>query len=527
MMNSHIRDGVVAKSTFHVVLLLLALLSGKGMCGETRSPGAVFDVGDRAQLFIDKLIVRQSDNVAFTLHPGKKHPSNPLVVADQPWEGWRVEMYGNVLFDEQENCFKMWYLCAGAGKFAEQFATCFARSADGIHWEKPLVGTVDDGSGKPNNIVSPHHLASVYKDVSDPDPSRRYKMTCSRLDERYPSYSYWRMVSPDGFTWNLEGNEPFAPGFDVVNTHWDPHRKLFVAFNKTHGLMWRGFPRRCFDVTSSPDFKTWSAPVPAFRPDLADDASSLARLEATRGALDRPDDARLMRTEFYGVGAYPHESCTIAFPWIFTINNRARWGNDEGPMEVQLAVSRDLAQWERPFREPIIPMGPLSEWDSGGQVTASSAIRVGDEIRLYYGGSNCTHGTPAVYRVYFEDGSSTGRQTRFNGSIGLVTWPLDRFVSVDGSSQGGTLTTIPFTFDGGRLEINARTKGKGSVVVELLDAAGKPLDGFAASEPIQGDDLRHTVRWQAKTDVSAWAQKPVSLRFRLQDAELYSFAFRK
>jgi len=188
-----------------------------------------------------------------------------------------------------------------------------------------------------------------------------------------------------------------------------------------------------------------------------------------RPILDRPDDPALVRTEFYGIGAYAHESGTIAFPWIFTINNNARWGNHEGPMEVQLAFSRDLRAWHRPFRTPVIDFGKPGDWDCGIQVTASTAIRVGDEIRLYYGGANYTHGTPVLYRPTFEDGKSTGRKDHFTGSIGLVTWKLDRFVSVDGPAEGGTLTTVPITFAGNRLKINASTEPGGSVVVELLE----------------------------------------------------------
>ena len=67
----------------------------------------------------------------------------------------------------------------------------------------------------------------------------------------------------------------------------------------------------------------------------------------------------------------------------------------------------------------------------------------GDEIRLYYGGSNYTHGTPCLYRA-----ERTGRLTKFTGSLGLATWKLGRFVSVDGPAEGGTLTTVPAGWTG-------------------------------------------------------------------------------
>ena len=42
-----------------------------------------FDVGSRAQLFVDRVLVRSAENVSFTLHPATKYPKNPLVKADQ------------------------------------------------------------------------------------------------------------------------------------------------------------------------------------------------------------------------------------------------------------------------------------------------------------------------------------------------------------------------------------------------------------------------------------------------------------
>jgi hypothetical protein len=196
-------------------------------------------------------------------------------------------------------------------------------------------------------------------------------------------------------------------------------------------------------------------------------------------------------------------------------------------MEVQLAVSRDLHKWHRPFRTPVIDFGKPGDWDCGVQVTAANAIRVGDEIWLYYGGANYTHGTPVLYRPTFEDGKSTGRKDRFSGGIGLVKWKLDRFVSVDAPAEGGTLSTVPFTFRGKHLEINAQTDTEGRIVVELLDVAGRAIDGFPESGPFRGDQLRHVVMFGDSADVSKLAGKPVTLRFHLKSAKLYSFAFRK
>jgi hypothetical protein len=480
-------------------------------------PVSPFNVADKSQLFVDQVLVRETRNVSFTLVPARKHPANPLVKADQPWEGWRLEIYGNVIYDEDEKLFKMWYIGEDTEAFPD-YATLYATSPDGVHWEKPLVGAVRTPKYEKHNVVAEQVLlASVIKDKADPDPARRYKMICWLQHDQ----GYHTMVSPDGLNWTRLSQAPLCRGGDVITGYFDDTRSLYVAFPKI-GFTVRGHDRRVFWLTTSKDFQTWTEPKLVLTPDLRDDASSLARIEEVRPILDVPDDPNLMRTEFYGLGAYPAESCTLAFVWVFTINNNARYGNQEGPGELQLAVSRDLENWERPFRTPCVPRGKISEWDCGFFVTQSRALRVGDEVWLYYGGSSYTHGTPCLYRA-----EGTSRGTKYNGSIGLAIWQLDRFVSVDGPAEGGTLTTAPVVFTGNRLEVNARTKTAGSIVVRLCDAAGKPLEGYAGSDPITGDSLRHVVTWGGRKDVTSLAGKPVVLVFDLKDAELFAFAFRK
>ena len=99
-------------------------------------------------------------------------------------------------------------------------------------------------------------------------------------------------------------------------------------------------------------------------------------------------------------------------------------------------------------------------------------------------------------------------------------------MSAAAGSDGGVLTTIPVRHGGGRLELNADVQPGGQIVVELLDAAGRPLEGLSPSEPFTGDDLRHVVRFAGQTDVSVTTGRAVVLRFTMKNAELFSFAFR-
>lgn len=488
------------------------------------------DVGSQAQLFIDQQAVYATDRIVFTQHAARKHPLNPLVKADQPWEGWRINVYGTVLYDEQEKVFKMWYMGDVSAAFPH-YATHYATSRDGVHWEKPLVGTVKSSKLARHNAVLEYcQIASVTKDLAEPDPARRYKM----IEWSHAGFSSGRvkplggphaLVSPDGLQWTRISKENLFRSNDVVTAYYDARLKQHVAFPKLSTRV-RGGVRRCFGVTSTNDLLQWPDPRLVLQPDLRDDASTLSRIGPVRGMLDVPDNPTAMRTEFYGLGVYPAESCSVGFPWIFSINNNARFPTDrtpnhEGPCEIQLMASRDLQTWERPFRTPVVPLGEAGAWDSGFLTTASQAFRHRDQIFLYYGGGNYTHGNPVLYDEY--RGAERGK--KYTASIGLATWALDRFVSADAGSAGGALTTVPLHFTGRRLELNVAAV-KGQVTVELLDLAGKPLADYGKSDPIATDSLRKTVTWKGKDELSQLAGQSLTLRFELRNAELYSFAFR-
>ena len=478
------------------------------------------DVGNRSQLFIDQDLVYESKGVAFTPHPARKHPSGPLLRADQPWEGWYVTVFtGTVLFDDEERVFKMWYTCPGNPEYFDSGIICYALSGDGIVWKKPAVGTLVAKNGKPHNAVSAFHGPSVFKDTADADPSKRYKMLCHDR-----ARGYMAQVSPDGLHWRDFGDRPIVPISyvdDVISAFRDHRSGRFVALPKmTTPIFCR--QRRTIYLSTSRDFMDWTKPELAFAADRRDDLGSLARIGRARPLLNYPDNWNVMRTEFYGAGAYSVESCVVGFPWVFTINANVKTGtNQEGPIETQLAVSRDLEQWHRPFRTPILPPGKPGDWDGGMILTASQAIDVGDEVRLYYGGTNYTHGAPILH-----GSASEKRGTDYTGAIGLATWQRDRFVSAD-ATDAGTLTTVPIRFTGQRLELNASTAEGGEIRVEMLDAAGRPLEGTGISETVRGDSLRHAVRFSGLPDLKAISARPICLRFHLRHASLFSFAFRE
>ena len=482
-----------------------------------------FEVGSKSQLFIDHELVYEARGVSFTQHQGKKFSQEPLFVADQPCEGWAVQLYGTVMYDADEELFKMWYDGSASDYFSRE-VTFYATSRDGIHWDKSHVGTIPSRNGKPHNAVADCLLASVIKDRSDPDASRRYKMVCYQYDRGYRS-----MVSPDGLHWREFAPETIVPISyvdDVITACWSEPHQVFITFPKNPTPV-MGRLRRTLFSSTSPDFVHWSKLEPALVADRRDDLGSRVRAERVRPLLNYRDNYNVMRTEIYGTGAYAAESCLLTFPWMFTVTaNVTGIGNHEGPMEVQMAVSRDLVHWERPFRTPIIEPGRISkseaEWDSGMFSTAAYGFDYRDEVWLYYYGANFTQGAPIP-----AEGPSAEERKKYRSGVGLVTWKKDRFVSVDAAADEGVLTTIPVRFTGNRLEVNAHVKPGGSLTVELLDIGLRPISGYPRSKPVAGDSMKHVIEIGDQQDVSKLVGEPVVLQFRMTNAELYAFAFRK
>ena len=82
------------------------------------------------QLFIDDYIIENLEGARKVLNQPVKHPRNPLIVADKPWEKTLLNR-GSVIYDEQEKLFKMWYSVYTAD--LKDQLLCYATSLSLIH----------------------------------------------------------------------------------------------------------------------------------------------------------------------------------------------------------------------------------------------------------------------------------------------------------------------------------------------------------------------------------------------------------
>jgi hypothetical protein len=211
-----------------------------------------------------------------------------------------------------------------------------------------------------------------------------------------------------------------------------------------------------------------------------------------------------------------------------------------GPIETQVAVSRDGVNWKRYVRPVYVGIGSFGNHDIKQSYLAHGMIRRGDEIWQYCFSESRYH-------------SSFQKVGEYERAVYRFIQRLDGFVSADATyDREGTLVTKPFTFEGNRLILNIDTDAMGYAQVGFLDSAGNPIEGFSVDQCvyINGDFIGTEVEWIENPevvtiphgesiedvmadaahlvftrDVSKLQGKTVQLVFRMRGAKLYAMQF--
>ena len=494
--------------------------------GFAASRDEAIDVGAWRQLFVDDDLIAGTHAMRRVLHQPTKHPANPLIVPDRRWEGTDIYLYGTVMRDRNTGQYRMWY------QSWRPALMNYAVSDDGIHWEKPALGLGMPGE----NVIERAELYAVIHTPDDPDPNRQYK----RLQYLGPgSYCWGAFFSPDGFRWtglpdkgHQSGFKPVLQGAECCSVVFDEQSGRFVAFPKLYEFVPNAFQEKPFErrstaVAFSDDFVKWTEPKMILVPDARDDELASERVIEARNVLRVDDGKAWHHAHFYVMSGFPYQGIYLGLLSVLDVSGgggtkKFTAGGEDGPVQVELVSSRDLVSWHRVAdRALFIPRGPDDAFDASTIYTSNRPVILDDEIRIYYGGIKHSHGS-ALYSGAKKEDIDTG------SGIGLATLRLDGWVSMDAGREPGTLTTKLLRLQGNRVVINA-VAPLGSVRVEMLDRNGKTIPGFAAGDcdPFTGDALRHVMTWSGAGDVSALAGQCVRLRFHLQSAALYSFAFQK
>jgi hypothetical protein len=142
-------------------------------------------------------------------------------------------------------------------------------------------------------------------------------------------------------------------------------------------------------------------------------------------------------------------------------------------------------------------------------LSGNSLVPDRDVVRLFYVGSNALHG------------GSTADGSPQQSSIGMATWPKDRFVGLRAGSAGGDVK-VALNVAGAELHVNANAVG-GSLVAGVTEN-GEPVLGLEASDcvPLSDDSSDHVIRWQGGASLASLIGRSVDISVKLSGAEIFS-----
>ena len=466
------------------------------------APPAVIPIDIGRQLFVDDFLIEET-SLKRTFHPATYWPENPVLKPDRPWEqkslfggdpGYTSAMpYSDgIWYDPKDRLFKMWYM----GGYS--LATCYATSKDGIDWDKPSLD-VQPGT----NIVHPDNLdcATVWLDLEEQDPRRRYKMI------RFPAPRHrivkWLVsvhFSADGIHWSAP--VVVRPVLTRTTFFYNPFRKIW-AFSIRHGIL---------DMESLYNVKSWRSRTYWENADFL--AASLwspgdPGLWVGADRLDAPAGVKKY-AEMYNVDAIAYESVMLG---LFTVY-RGYFGDSNRPKhnEIEVGFSRDGWHWSRTQRQAFIPVSERGgAWNWGNvQSAGGCCLVVGDKLYFYVSARTDTPGP-------------RGKSAQ-TASTGLATLRRDGFASMSADVKEGQLTTRPVRFSGKHMFVNVGAKD-GELCVEILDPNGNVIAPFTRENcvTVSTDKTLQAVSWRGAEDLSALSGQIVRFRFYLRDGDLYAF----
>ncbi len=466
----------------------------------TVDPPAVVPIDVGRQLFVDDFLI-ESTNLQRTWHAATYHPANPILKPERPWElrddsAERTRTLPNpaamvfsdgVFFDPKDRLFKMWYM----GGYAMH--TCLATSTDGIHWERPEFDVVPR-----TNIVSKasRDSSTVWLDLHEPDPRRRYKMSFF-YDRRLELY-----VSPDGVHW--QGIGQTGPTDDRTTFFFNPFRNVWCFSLRANQFL---------GSVSGRYRKYWESAAFAPAPDW-NGRAPVAWVKADSRDFSRP--GMTTQPELYNLDCVAYESVMLG---LFSIW-RGEAGDREKINEVTLGFSRDGFHWDRPNRQSFLPVSDTpGSWNwANVQSAGGGCLIVGDQLHFYVSGRQGRPGSnsPGV--------CSTGLATLRRDGFASMDFTPDRARVMRTPNDAGTLTTRVITFTGGHLFVNADVRN-GQLRAEVLDESGNVIAPFTrdACVPIAADGTKQPITWRNVPSLAAVKNRRVRLRFSMTYGQIFSF----
>ena len=455
----------------------------------------ILELGSKRELFVDRYLLASLEGAELRLQRPIEHET--VFSFDRPWEG-AFCAYTTVIKDGAD--FLLYYRGipdAGPDGRIEE-VTCYATSKDGVHWTRPSLGLFEVRGTRENNVIYAkdppfsHNFCPFLDRKPGVPPVERFKAIGGSMKTGLAGF-----ISADGVRWKKLRAEPLLPAttrpsYDSQNlAFWSEAEQSYVCYYR----VFRRFPKvggiRWIARATSPDFRTWTegkemefgdAPPEHLYTNQTSPYYRAPHIYVSIAARFMIGRQVVSDAEAKAIGVHPqyYKDCADGV----------------------LLTSRGGLTYDRTFMEGFLRPGVgLENWVSRDNYPALNVVETSPQEMSFY-----------VNRHY---GQPTSHLSRY-------TLRLDGFSSLTAPYRGGEALTKPLRFTGQNLELNYATSAAGYVRVDLHGVNGEKL---AESIELIGDRIARTVPWQSGTQLQQWQGKPVRLRFRIKDAELFSLRF--
>jgi len=431
------------------------------------------------------------------LVPQAAEKTGPVLPNDRDWE---FMIFGYCSLHDLGGKFGLWYEVVPPKEDGKTNLLCYAESLDGINWKKPNLGLVEFRGSKANNIVingatcpyGQFHGNSVFLDPNAP-ADERFKViywtknipenVMERLQRENPESitPYGAKLhcgtllgtSPDGLHWQFSNKVLFMHTCDTQTTvSYDPFLKRYVCFTRTYQMNRRSIAR-----TETADITRWPAPELVLWTPIDADSS---------------DDLYCNAKTIYPGTKTMH----LMFPTMY--RRRA------DTCVLRMASSLETQVWEWLPGE-ILQCGDAGSWDGGSLFAGSGLTEIpGNKVVLPYCGYEYPHKYPRFGRF---------------GQLGFAAWTKERLVALQ-ADDDAEFWTGEITLPGQTLHLNFDVKRAGYIKVEVEGVRGRSL---ADCDPMFGNSLKKQVTWKGNASLGVEKAEPVTLRFQMRSAKLFSF----
>jgi hypothetical protein len=496
--------------------------------------GDHLEVGTDPVLLVDDAFIEDRWGVYSHFNRPIKDFANPILRADQPWE--TSVSSPNVIYDEEHQIFHMWYTVFDTEAYRHQYdwndwkpehghsyAVSYARSVDGVNWEKPRFPGRRCRNFAETNIVATGHQkcqgAWVIRNHPSSGQPGRFLMSY-RDSLPGAKMALCLAYSDDGIDWRLDPGNPLMDGVRDTrhNLAYDPLRERWLLYTRP----WCLAASSAIPDGPSGNFKRRAAV--AVGPTPHSMGFPRCVLWPDDGEWPDYDNFMVSRVGSHFLGLVTH----MGPP-------------PEAHTQTHLVTSADGINWQRPaHRSPVIPLGAAGEFDAGQTSSVGPLVHVGEKTLLYYFGT-----------MY-------GQGARENASgIGMSQIKRDRWIAQMGGVAGGFLLTREIRIAGRELRVNITLAdthncsqatehacvgsdvrgthpelGDRAFAAELVSSPGtdgnpRPIPGFTFADctAVATDSLDYPLTWNGSADLGKLQGQPVLIRFYLKNTGLYAFRF--